>query len=214
MTILRKRVHQVFLLICSIFVISLHWLYSPVALFESLDNRRWPFIVVSLSIFYLVRPFVLWPLSFVSVFIGYFVGFPSGVLFVLVGTLVTCLPPFFLANHVHDMNSYISYISTTSESIVTTTGELRGMVAARLSPAPADSVSFSAGLAGVSGWKFMFGTLIGELPWAIFYVTIGQSLRDFSSGSVQPVNVEFLLLVSSLAVFLLARPVYHYIQDG
>jgi uncharacterized membrane protein YdjX (TVP38/TMEM64 family) len=85
------------------------------------------------------------------------------------------------------------------------------MVAVRLSPAPADTVSIGAGLAGVSSWNFALGTLIGELPWAIFYVIIGQSLQSFSSGSVQTVNIEFLLIVSCVAVLLLARPIYRFI---
>jgi uncharacterized membrane protein YdjX (TVP38/TMEM64 family) len=109
------------------------------------------------------------------------------------------------------VNSYISQISVAGESIVTATGELRGMIAARLSPAPADSVSIGAGLVGVSGWNFALGTLIGELSWAIFYVTVGQSLRSFSSDSLQTVNFEFLLGVNSIAVLLLARPISQFI---
>jgi uncharacterized membrane protein YdjX (TVP38/TMEM64 family) len=194
-----------------VFVISVHWLYSPAILFQSLDERGWVLIAIGMTIFYLIRPFVLWPLSLPSVFIGYLVGFPGGVPLVLTGTLVTCFLPFILADYFHNVNSYVSRISATGESIMTTTGELRGMVAGRLSPAPADSVSIGAGLAGVSSWNFALGTLVGELPWAIFYVSIGYSLRSFSSDSVQAVNIEFLLAVSTISVLLLARPMYRFI---
>jgi uncharacterized membrane protein YdjX (TVP38/TMEM64 family) len=85
------------------------------------------------------------------------------------------------------------------------------MIAARLSPAPADGVSIGAGLAGVSNWNFTIGTLIGELPWAIFYVTVGQSLQSFSSGSIQTVNIDFLIIASLAAVLLLARPFYRFL---
>ncbi len=207
----RRRILQILPLFALTFVIGVHWLYSPAVVFESLDERGGMLVAVGVTIFYLIRPFVLWPLSLASVFLGYLVGFPSGVPLVLTGTLVTCLLPFLLADYFQDVNGYVSRISETGESIVTTTGELRGMVAARLSPAPADSVSIGAGLAGVSSWNFALGTLIGELPWAIFYVTIGQSLRTFSSDSVQTVNIEFLLIVSCVAVLLLARPVYRFI---
>jgi uncharacterized membrane protein YdjX (TVP38/TMEM64 family) len=193
------------------FVIGVHWVYSPAAVFESLDERKWMFVTVSVTVFYIIRPFVLWPLSLASVFLGYLVGFPSGVPLILTGTLVTCFPPFLLADYFHNANKYISQISASGESIVTTTGELRGMVAGRLSPAPADSVSISAGLAGVSSWNFALGTLIGELPWAIFYVTVGQSLRSFSSNSAQTVNIEFLLAVSTISALLLAQPIYRFI---
>lgn len=207
----RSRTLQILPLFGLVFVIGLHLVYSPVELFESLDERRWVFIAVGVTLFYLIRPFMLWPLSLASVFLGYLVGFPRGVPFILTGTLLTCLPPFLLADHFQNVNRYVSRISATGESIVTTTGELRGVVAARLSPAPADSVSIGAGLAGVSSWNFALGTLIGELPWAIFYVIVGQSLQSFSSGSVQTVNIEFLLIVSCVAVLLLARPIYRLI---
>lgn len=207
----RRRALQILPVFGLIFIIGVHILYPPAVVFENLDERGWFLVTVGVTIFYLIRPFVLWPLSLVSVFLGYLVGFPSGVLFVLIGTLVTCLPPFLLADYFHDLNGYVSQISATGESIVTTTGELRGMIAARLSPAPADGVSIGAGLTGISSWNFALGTLIGELPWAIFYVTIGQSLRSFSPDSVQTVNIEFLLVVSSVAVLLLARPIYRSI---
>ena len=207
----RGRALQILPLSALVLFIGIHWLYSPAALLENLDERRWLLVAVGMTIFYFVRPFVLWPLSLASVFLGYLVGFPSGVPLVLTGTLVTCLLPFLLADYFQDVNGYTSRISATGESILSTTGELRGMVAARLSPAPADSVSIGAGLAGVSSWNFALGTLIGELPWAIFYVTIGQSLQSFSPDSVQTVNIQFLLVVSCVAVLLLARPVYRFI---
>lgn len=207
----RRRTIQILPLFGIFFIIGVHWLYSPAIIFERLDKRGWVLITTVVSIFYLIRPFILWPLSLASVFLGYLVGFPSGVPLILIGTLVTCLPPFLLADYFRDVNDYASQISSTGESIMTATGELRGMVAARLSPAPADSVSIGAGLIGVSSWNFALGTLIGELPWAIFYVTIGQSLRNFSLDSAQTVNIEFLLVVSGVAVLLLARPVCQFI---
>jgi uncharacterized membrane protein YdjX (TVP38/TMEM64 family) len=207
----RKRALQILLIFGFVLVVGVHWLYSPTTVFKELNEGGWLFIAAGVSVFYLIRPFIFWPLSLVSVFLGYLVGFPSGVPLVLAGTLVTCFPPFLLADYFQNVNGYVLSISAIGESIVTTTGELRGMVAARLSPAPADSVSIGAGLAGVSSWNFALGTLIGELPWAIFYVTIGQSLRDFSSDSVQTVSIEFLLIFSCVAVLLLARPIYRVI---
>lgn len=204
----RRRVLQILPVVGLVFVVGVHWWYSPAILFEHLDERGWILVAVGVTVFYLVRPFVLWPLSVASIFIGYLVGFPGGVPLVFAGTLVTCTPPFVLAEHYQDVNAYVKQASAIGETVVTATGELRGMVAARLSPAPADSVSIGAGLVGVSGRNFAVGTLIGELPWAVFYVMVGHSLRSFSSGSVQRVNVKFLLVVSIGAVLLLARPIY------
>ena len=205
----RRRTLQILPLVGLAFAIAIHWWYSPADLFGRLDSSGWLLVASGVIVFYLVRPFVLWPLSVASVFLGYLVGFPYGVPLVLIGTLVTCGPPFVLADYFSERGGYIERLSDAGETVVTTTGELRGMIAARLSPAPADGVSIGAGLAGVSGQAFALGTLIGELPWAILYVGIGQSLRSFTSGTVQTINVEFLMIVSVCAVLLVARPLYN-----
>jgi uncharacterized membrane protein YdjX (TVP38/TMEM64 family) len=205
----RRRILQLLTVVSLVFVIGVHWWYSPVDLFGRFDSSGRLLVVGGVAAFYLIRPFVLWPLSVASVFLGYLVGFPYGVLLVLIGTLVTCGPPFVLADYFSERGGYIERLSDTGETVVTMTGELRGMIAARLSPAPADGVSIGAGLAGVSGQAFCLGTLIGELPWAILYVGIGQSLRSFTSGTVQTINGEFLTLVSVCAVLLVARPLYN-----
>jgi len=209
----RGRALQILPVAGFVFVIGVNWWYSPADLFTRLNSSGWLLIAGGVSLFYLIRPFVLWPLSVASVFLGYLVGFPYGVPLVLLGTLVTCVPPFILADYFNERNSCIERLSDAGETLVTTTGELRGMIAARLSPAPADGVSIGAGLSGVSGWAFALGTLIGELPWAILYVGIGRSLRSFSSGTVQAVNVEFLLLVSGCAGLLVARPLYQLLAE-
>ena len=208
MTTWRRRTLRILPFVGLVFVIGVHWWYSPADLFGRLDSAGWLLAVSGVTAFYLIRPFVLWPLSVASVFLGYLVGFPYGVPLVLIGTLVTCVPPFVLADYFSERNGYIERLSDAGETVVTTTGELRGVIAARLSPAPADGVSIGAGLAGVSGQAFALGTLIGELPWTILYIGIGQSLRSFASGTAQTINVEFLALVSICAVLLVARPLY------
>jgi uncharacterized membrane protein YdjX (TVP38/TMEM64 family) len=94
----RRRALQILPVVGLVFVIGVHWWYSPTDLFERLDSAGWLFVAGGVTVFYLVRPFVLWPLSIASVFLGYLVGFPSGVPLVLIGTLVTCMPPFLLAD--------------------------------------------------------------------------------------------------------------------
>lgn len=172
------------------------------------DGYGWTVVAVGVAGFYLVRPFVLWPLSVASVFLGYLTGFPLAVPLVLLGTVVTCLPPFLLADSFQEVNGYVTRLSRASESLVSSTGEGRAVVAARLSPAPADGVSVAAGLAGVSTRNFVVGTLVGETPWAILYVAVGDSLRSVSAVSDSTVDVEFLLVVSGCALLLVARPLY------
>lgn len=209
----QKRVLQILPVVSLVFIIGAHWWYSTADLFDQLDSSRWFLVIGGVIAFYLVRPFIFWPLSAASVFLGYLVGFPYGVPLVLTGTLVTCIPPFILADYFNKKAVYIGFLADAGETVVTTTGELRGMIAARLSPAPADGISVGAGLAGVSGQAFALGTLIGELPWAILYVGIGQSLQSFSSEAVQTINIDFLILMSVCSILLVARPLYQLISE-
>jgi Uncharacterized conserved protein len=186
-------------------------MYSPASFFETVDKQGWMVVTAGVTVFYIIRPFVFWPLSLASTFLGYLVGFPNGVPLVLIGTVGTCLPPFLLANYFADVNRHVSHISGVSESVVTATGEIRGVVAARLSPAPADSVSIGAGLAGVSSWNFVIGTVIGELPWVILYVIVGQSLQSFSLDEIQSVRIELLLLLSAVAVLIVIKSLYEVV---
>ena len=74
--------------------------------------------------------------------------------------------------------------------------------------------SYSAGLAGVSAQSFAIGTLLGELPWAIFYVVIGQSLRSFSVGAVQQTDLRLILLTAVVSFLIVARPLYEFVRDN
>lgn len=185
--------------------------YLPLA--QKTDPNWLPLILGMVGL-YAIRPFLLWPLSFFSVFIGYILGFPEGVPFVLLGTVLTCLPPFLLATRVGNDILYFEQVAKRGSKIVEMTGEFRGMIAARLSPAPADVVSYSAGLTGVSAQSFVIGTLVGELPWAIFYVFIGQSLRSFSVAAVQQTNLRLILLTAVVSFLIVARPLYEFVRDN
>lgn len=192
----------------------LGWHYSVTDFLVTIpwNDRHWTVVGLGLLGLYLVRPFLLWPLSVFSVLIGYLFGFPSGVPVVLLGTVLTCLPPFVIAARFDGTPGYIGRIADYGSTLVATTGELRGVIAARLSPAPADAVSYGAGMSGVSTRMFAIGTLIGELPWAVFYVFLGQSLRTFSATEIPPVDVRLILLGATVALLLVARPAYDFLR--
>lgn len=184
--------------------------YLPLA---QRNDPNWLLFILGMVGLYLVRPFLLWPLSVFSVFIGYVFGFPEGVPLVLLGTLLTCIPPFFIATRIDDEIAYFGHVVDRGGAFVEATGELRGMVAARISPAPADAISYGAGLAGVSARSFALGTLIGELPWAIFYVLLGQSLRTFSVAAVQQTDLRLVLLTAVVSLLIIARPLYEFVRN-
>lgn len=175
-------------------------------------EQHWPVVVLGLLGLYIVRPFLLWPLSAISILVGYTFGFPHGLPLVLGGTLVTCSPPFLIAKRFDGEFGYVEWAADRGSALVDSIGELRGTIVARLSPAPADAVSYGAGIAGVSTRTFAAGTLVGELPWAIFYVLLGQSLRTFSATTLDRPDLRLLLVAAVGSLLLLARPIYEHFR--
>ncbi|SEA38285.1 Uncharacterized membrane protein YdjX, TVP38/TMEM64 family, SNARE-associated domain [Haloplanus vescus] len=183
---------------------------SPTQLLDTIQSRHhhWTTILVVIFVLYLVRPFLLWPLSPFSVFVGYMYGVPAGLLVALCGTLFTSYPPYIVATHFRERSDYFAHFAERGAAVADTTGEVRGMIAARISPAPADAVSYTAGVAGVSTTTFAIGTLLGELPWALFYVLLGQSIHRFALGAISGTGVLFLVGASLASALILAQPAY------
>ena len=175
-------------------------------------ERQWPVVVGGLLALYLVRPFLLWPLSAISVLVGFTFGFPYGVPLVLGGTLLSCVPPFLVARRFDGEFRYVDWARDWGSALVGSVGELRGVIVARLSPAPADAVSYGAGIAGVSTRAFVAGTLVGELPWAAFYVLLGRSLRTVTAAAHERPDVRLLLVAAALSLLLLVRPLYEHVR--
>jgi len=205
------KVYLLLSIILAIFILAVVGWQYPVTtvLFElGVNDQYWPVIVFVLFLLYLVRPFFLWPLSVFSVFIGYVFGFPYGLPLVLAGTVITCFPPFLVAKQYNGKFAYFDWLSEKGSSLVDKTGALRGMVAARLSPAPADAISYGAGITGISSQTFAVGTLMGELPWAIFYILLGESLRAFSTAGFDQADIRLVLLTTVGSVLIVVYSLY------
>lgn len=188
-------------------------LVSPDAI---LTRGRWvlaspvfPLVLVGL---YLVRPFVAWPISLLSALVGFRYGVALGLPIALAGTVVTSLPPFAAGRWFPSGDGLAGWLAAGSERYFTRVGDLRGLVAARLAPTPAEATSTAAGMAGVGFATFTLGTLVGELPWTVAAVLAGASLASFDPASValDPRAVVAGLLV---AVLLLAGPAYRLLVD-
>lgn len=159
---------------------------------------------------YLLRPVVLWPISAISILVGYVYG-PAGIPVGLAGAVVTCLPPF-AAARLSPNRGLFARVGSTGERLVTATGECRGLIAARLAPLPADPVSYAAGLSGVSGRAFVTGTALGELPWVTAAVLAGSSMRTLSVDGATP-GVPLIVGATAVAVLVLAGPAYRHLRD-
>lgn len=157
---------------------------------------------------YLLRPALAWPISAVSIAVGFVLG-AAGVPVALGGAVLTCLPPYLLARTTGESGA-LGTVGDIGERYFRATGPLRGVVAARLAPFPADPVSYTAGLARVPLGAYALGTAIGELPWVIAAVLVGASAeRLVTTGATA---VPLVVGASAVAALLLAGPVYRHVE--
>jgi uncharacterized membrane protein YdjX (TVP38/TMEM64 family) len=158
---------------------------------------------------YLVRPFLLWPMSLVAVVLGYLYGPALGVPVALAGALLTATPPYLLGRYARTDIGLFGTLSDSGARLVGAVGETRSVLAARFSPVPGDPISYCAGMAGVSTRPFYVGTLLGEVPWALVAVLTGASMRSLSLTEFA-VSPELVGALAGFAVLLLSGPLYSH----
>jgi len=188
---------------------------SPAAVIgglEELAARPLAFAAVLIGL-YLVRPFLLWPVSSVAIALGYLYGPAVAIPLALAGAALTGLPPFLIGRYARTDLGLFGTIGDTGERLVETVGATRGVIAARLSPVPGDPISYAAGLSGIPVRSFLAGTVVGEIPWAIVTVFTGASMRSLalSSASLEP---ELIVALAGLAVIVLAGPLYNHLATA
>ncbi|PSP27154.1 hypothetical protein BRC65_07470 [Halobacteriales archaeon QH_2_65_14] len=184
--------------------------FSPetvVAELEALAEEPLLFAVALVAV-YLVRPFLLWPVSSIALVLGYLYGPAVGLPLALAGAALTGLPPYCIGRYAKTDIGLFGYICNSGEGFVDTVGETRGMIAARLSPVPGDPISYGAGLSGVSLRPFLAGTVVGEIPWALVTVFTGASMRTLSLSEFA-VSPELVVALAGLALIVLAGPLYN-----
>lgn len=182
---------------------------TPARVIEGLEGLADSPMVFGLAIagLYLVRSLFLWPVTLVSVLLGYLYDPLLAVPVALAGAALTGVPPFLLARHAIGDQGLFGAIGEAGSRVTGHVGALRGIVVSRLVPIPTDAVSYAAGLSEVSLAAFVVGTGLGELPWTLLAVAAGNSMRTLSveGFTVDPGVVVGLLC---LGVILLAGPLY------
>lgn len=187
---------------------------SPATVLASVERlaERPVQFAAALTGLYLLRSAVLWPISALSILVGYVYGPVVGVPVAIVGAVVTCLPPFALARYVRRDAGLLERLGERGERLVAVTGEFRGIVAARLAPLPADGTSYAAGLSGVSLRAYVAGTFVGELPWVTTAVIAGSSMRTLTVRGVEG-GLPLVVGAAALAALVLAGPAYRHVRD-
>ncbi len=170
-------------------------------------------LAAALAALYLVRPLLAWPISALSILVGYLFG-PVAIPVALLGAVVTTLPAYLLARSLGHDAGPLARVGDAGETVRRTTGDIRGIVAVRLAPLPTDPVSYAAGLAGVPLRPYVVGTALGEAPWVGTAVLLGASMGQLvtTGPSASP-----LLIGTTVALALLlalSRPAYRRLSDG
>ena len=177
---------------------------------ERLARRPVLFAAVLLGL-YLVRPLLAWPISALSILLGYVLG-PAAIPIALAGAVVTALPAYAVARCLGHDAGFLARVGDAAGVVRRTTGDLRGVVAVRLAPLPTDPVSYAAGLAGVPLRAYVAGTAIGEAPWVVAAVLLGASAGELTTaGGTDPLLVGTTIVLASLLA--VSGPAYRRLAD-
>jgi len=190
-------------------------LFSPARVVVALENlAAQPLsFVLALAALYVVRPFLLWPVSAIAVLLGYVYGPAIGLPVAVAGAGLSGLPPFLIARYADSDAGPFGALAESGRQVTAAVGEFRGVLAGRFSPLPGDVVSYAAGLSEVSVGAFVAGTLVGEIPWALVAVLAGDSMRTLSLSGFA-LGPHAVLAIGGLAVIVLAGPVYSHFRGA
>lgn len=179
--------------------------------------RAWaasPWFPVALVGLYLLRPLLAWPITALSAIVGFQYGVALGVPLALGGAVATSLIPYAFGRYYRDRAGPLAGAVAGSERFFAATGGLRGVVAVRLAPTPAEPVSIAAGAGRVRVTAFVAGTAIGELPWTVAAVLAGHSLSRLSLAGMTAVNPWLVAAGLAAALALLSGPAYRWFRDS
>lgn len=188
---------------------------SPSSLFEQVEALASRPVVLAavLAGLYLVRPLLAWPISALSLLLGYLLG-PAAIPLALTGAVVTTLPAYALARHLGHDAGLFGRVGDAGAVVRETAGDVRSVAAVRLAPLPTDPVSYATGLAGVPLRPYVVGTALGEAPWVATTVLVGASMGQLTEAGLA-VEPLFVVTAVSLAVLVgLSGPAYRRVADG
>lgn len=168
-----------------------------------------------LVVLYLLRPALGLPTMLVAGVVGYGFGAAVGFPVALLGTTLSSLPPYAVAARLRPAGGPIGRWADFGSAYVDATGDLRGLLAARLAPLPSDAVSYAAGLARVRPGTYLLATAVGELHWTAIAVIAGASTRRLVTAPLDAVPPSVVVLAAAAAVLLVLRPLTrHLVLDS
>ncbi|MFC5133917.1 MULTISPECIES: TVP38/TMEM64 family protein [Haloferacaceae] len=198
--------------------VVLAWTASPAAALSILewlaaDPLRFGVAIVALAA---IRPFLAWPTTLLAVAAGFGYGW-AGVPVGAVLLTTTAVPPYWLARAgrvrlVNDSRA-VERVSAAGGRLVADAGGLRAVAGTRFLPVPADAVSVTAGVSGVTPRVFLLGTAIGEFPWVVAGVAVGVSADRLVSEELSVADPTLFVAFGLIGALLLARPLYRAVRN-
>ena len=188
---------------------------SPEALLAgaaALSRQPAMFAVAVLGL-YLVRPLLAWPISAISILLGYALG-PVAVPVALAGAVVTALPAYAVARWLGHDAGVLAQVGDAGAAVRRTTGDLRGVIAVRLAPLPTDPVSYAVGLAGVPLRPYVAGTALGEAPWVTAAVLLGASAGELTRTGLSADPLVVVTAVALAVLLALSGPAYRRVSGS
>jgi len=185
---------------------------GPETIREWVVNFGWIAPVVYIGA-YIVRPFVLFPASVLSMAGGLAFGTWLGMLYTLVGAVTGAVLSFLLARKIG--RGFFKRKDDPRLLKIERLMEKRGfamVLLLRIAPfVPFDLVSYSAGAAGVRLRAFLPATVIGTLPGTFAYNYLGSSLTK--SGWREWLIAGCVFAVALSIPFLLRRRVERELEE-
>lgn len=161
---------------------------------------------------YLLRPLFAWPTTALSVAVGAAYGVALGVPIALLGIALTTIPTY-LATRYLGVGERFPRAGRVGERYFDRVGPLRGTVAGRLVPIPADVVTCGAAMAGVRLRTLLAGTVVGEVPWTVAAVIVGSSAGTIANAGLDGLDLRLALATTVAGLALLAGPAYAALGD-
>lgn len=170
---------------------------------QAVLNGSWygPLLFV---VVYILRPFVLFPASLLTILGGNTFGLAAGFVYVLIGGTLSALIPFLIGrSFTSDETPTMAQDSRLSRFVgVLTRNPFQAVLVMRLLYLPYDAVSVLAGTLRIPVLAFFAATAIGNLGGTLSFVGIGASLEGGLSSGDLTVNAESL--VFSLVILIVS----------
>jgi len=164
-------------------IFSLHKSMTP----EQIRNFILSFgamAVLAFMVISMLRPLVFLPVTPFTIASGFLFGPGWGVVYAVTGSMLSALLTFFLSRYLfHDYVRARVLPAYPAADRMVHGREWQFIAFLRIIPIlPFDVVGYIAGSTGVRLKKYLFGTLIGEIPGATILVILGCSLNDINSS--------------------------------